>query len=49
MWFARGMSTMTPEGDLPELYQNGRPNPNTPLAWTHSLAIIAAKELGYWG
>jgi GH15 family glucan-1,4-alpha-glucosidase len=47
MWFARGMNTMTPEGDLPELYQNGKPNPNTPLAWTHALALIAAKELQY--
>ena len=45
MWFKRGMKTMTPEGDLPELYQNGRPNPNTPLAWTHALALIAAKKL----
>mgnify|MGYP001090911958 CR=1 FL=1 len=44
-WFERGMSTMTPEGDLPELYLNGAPNPNTPLAWTHSLALIAAKKL----
>ena len=47
-WFLRGMSTMTEEGDLPELYQNGEPNPNTPLAWSHSLAIIAAKELQIW-
>lgn len=44
-WFDRGMQTMTPEGDLPELYQNGEPNPNTPLAWTHSLALIAAHKL----
>ena len=47
-WFERGMSTMTPEGDLPELYQNGEPNPNTPLAWSHALAIIAAKKLDMW-
>lgn len=45
MWFKRGMATMTPQGDLPELYQNDRPNPNTPLAWTHALALIAAKKL----
>ena len=44
-WFKRGMNTMTPEGDLPELYVNGAPNPNTPLAWSHSLAIIAAHKL----
>ncbi len=45
LWFTRGMKTMTPEGHLPELYQNGLPNPNTPLAWSHALAIIAAKKL----
>ena len=44
-WFERGILTMTPEGDLPELYQNGKPNGNTPLAWSHSMAIIAAKKL----
>ena len=47
-WFVRGMNTMTPEGDLPELYQNGEPNQNTPLAWSHSLAIIAAHQLNLW-
>lgn len=45
MWFKRGMQTMTAEGDLPELYINGKPNPNTPLAWSHSLALIAAQKL----
>ena len=44
-WFCRGMKTMTEEGDLPELYVNGEPNPNTPLAWSHSLALIAAHKL----
>lgn len=44
-WFLRGLATMTPEGELPELYQNGKPNKNTPLAWSHSLALIAAVKL----
>ena len=44
-WFDRGVSTITPEGHLPELYQNGAPNGNTPLAWAHSLALIAGTKL----
>jgi len=44
-WFTRGLATITPEGELPELYQNGKPNKNTPLAWSHSLALIAAIHL----
>jgi len=44
-WFIRGMSTITSAGELPELYQNGKPNKNTPLAWSHSLALIAAIHL----
>jgi len=45
-WFKRGIATMTPEGYLPELYQNGRPNDHTPLAWAHSLALIAGVKIG---
>lgn len=45
-WFERGMSTMTPEGHLPELYHNGTPNLHTPLAWAHSLALIAGVKIG---
>ena len=44
-WFDRGKNTMTPDNHLPELYQNGVPNGNTPLAWSHALAIIAAFKL----
>lgn len=45
-WFKRGMDVMTPEGYLPELYQNGLPNDHTPLAWAHSLALIAGVKTG---
>ncbi|HEC30391.1 MAG TPA: hypothetical protein ENI66_00025 [Candidatus Yonathbacteria bacterium] len=44
-WFARGMETITSEGLLPELYQNGEPNKNTPLGWSHSLALIAQEKI----
>jgi len=44
-WFNHGINTMTPDGKLPELYQDGLPNKNTPLAWSHSLALIAQKKL----
>lgn len=44
-WYNHGLSTMTDDGLLPELYQNGQPNKNTPLAWSHSLALIAQKKL----
>jgi len=45
-WFERGLATRTHNGLLPELYFNDKPNGNTPLAWSHSLAIIAGKKLG---
>lgn len=44
-WFNHGISTMTEDGLLPELYQNGKPNKNTPFAWSHALALIAQKKL----
>lgn len=44
-WFERGMATITETGHLPELHQNGMPNDHTPLAWAHSLALIAATKL----
>lgn len=44
-WFKKGLSTKTKAGDLPELYYNNKPNKNTPLAWSHALALIAAKKL----
>jgi GH15 family glucan-1,4-alpha-glucosidase len=45
-WFHRGCAQITLDGHIPELYQNGLPNDNTPLAWAHSMAIIATKKLG---
>ncbi len=45
-WFLLGQKTLTPKGDIPELYQNGVPNAHTPLAWAHAMALIAAKKLG---
>jgi len=44
-WFSEGLNTMTKEGYLPELYQNGEPNKNTPLGWSHSLALIAQDKI----
>lgn len=44
-WYERGLQTMTAAGHVPELYQNGKPNKNTPLGWAHALAIIAQKKL----
>lgn len=46
-WLERGLQTMTKEGYLPELYQDGEPNKNTPLGWAHSLAIIAQKKIAH--
>ena len=44
-WYERGLETMTPGGYIPELYQNGKPNKNTPLGWAHALGIIAQKKI----
>ena len=44
-WLEKGLKQMNSEGHIPELYQNGRPNENTPLAWAHSFAIIAKLKL----
>lgn len=32
---------------IPEAYQNNRPNPNTPLAWAHAIALIAFQKLSF--
>ncbi|MBN1645594.1 glycoside hydrolase family 15 [Candidatus Woesearchaeota archaeon] len=39
--------TITPEGEIPELYYSNtdNPNPNTPLGWSESLFIVALHEL----
>lgn len=44
-WFKRGVAEVTLKGAVPELYQNDKPNKHTPLAWAHSLAIIAKAKL----
>jgi len=44
-WFKRGKDTITEEGYIPEAYQNDKPNDHTPLAWAHSMAIIASTFL----
>ena len=44
-WLNRGLEQKTPQGYIPELYTDGSPNKNTPLAWAHSLAIIAHLKL----
>ena len=44
-WYEKGILEMTPDGHIPELYKNGKPNNHTPLAWAHAMALIAAKKL----
>lgn len=44
-WLQRGIAEVTPKGKVPELYQNGKPNKNRPLAWAHGMAIIAEAKL----
>lgn len=44
-WFLKGSAAITPENFIPESYQNGRPNVNTPLAWAHAIALIAWSKL----
>lgn len=46
-WFEQGVSATTADGLIPELYQDGKPNNHTPLAWAHAIGIIAAKNLNY--
>ncbi|TSC61970.1 MAG: phosphorylase kinase alpha/beta subunit [Parcubacteria group bacterium Gr01-1014_48] len=48
-WYERGLKTVTKDGHVPELYQNGEPNVNTPLGWAHALAIIAEKKIAVAG
>ncbi|MCL4874492.1 hypothetical protein KJ039_10475 [bacterium] len=38
-------SVMTPEGQVPELYTDGRPNYNVPLAWAQSFYVVARQNL----
>ncbi|MBU2545352.1 glycoside hydrolase family 15 protein [Patescibacteria group bacterium] len=40
-WLIRGLDQMTDNNHIPELYQNGKPNENTPLGWAMSFALIA--------
>ncbi|KKS37649.1 MAG: Major facilitator superfamily MFS [Parcubacteria group bacterium GW2011_GWA2_42_14] len=41
-WFKEGCGDIK-DSKIPELYQNGKQNNNTPLAWAHALALIATK------
>ncbi|MEK7561187.1 MAG: glycoside hydrolase family 15 protein [Patescibacteria group bacterium] len=43
-WFCEGLQDIT-DGKIPEAYQNGKPNPHTPLAWAHAIALIAFAKL----
>jgi len=38
------MDTLMVNGKIPELYTNGKPNENIPLAWAHSFHIIALQS-----
>jgi len=40
-WLEKGLKQITDNHRISELYQNGQPNKNTPLAWAMSFAIIA--------
>ncbi len=44
-WFEKGIAEMTSKGEIPEIYQDDRPNEHTPLAWAHAMAIIAKAKL----
>jgi phosphorylase kinase alpha/beta subunit len=41
----RTEKTMTGEYVIPELYADGRPNPNTPLGWAQAMYIIAVQVI----
>lgn len=43
-WFGEGCNTIV-NGAISEAYQNGRPNPHTPLALAHAIALIAFAKL----
>ncbi|PIR41707.1 MAG: hypothetical protein COV30_02295 [Candidatus Yanofskybacteria bacterium CG10_big_fil_rev_8_21_14_0_10_37_15] len=44
-WFERGIKQVIFDNQIPEAYVNNKPNKNFPLAWAHSLAIIALKKI----
>ena len=46
MWFVKGAAQITRKGEVPELYQNGKPNAHKPLAWAHATALTALSKLG---
>ena len=43
-WFHEGCKHII-NGTLTEAFQNGKPNPQTPLAWAHAIALIAFQKL----
>lgn len=44
-WLFKGIDQIIYKDCIPELYHNGSPNINSPLAWAHSFAIIALIKL----
>lgn len=44
-WFQEGCKQIVDGNKIPELYQNGKPNNHTPLAWAHAIALIAFRKL----
>ena len=46
-YLARAKQTVTPAGEVPELYYSHttQPNDNTPLAWAESMYVIALKKV----
>lgn len=45
MYLERLESVMTEDGRVPELYTDGKPNWNVPLAWAQSFYIVARQSL----
>lgn len=43
-WFRKGAEEVV-DDKIPEAYQNGRPNDQTPLAWAHAIALVAWSKL----
>lgn len=50
-YLERARATVTPQGEVPELYYShtNRPNDNTPLAWAESMYVIALHKVRQLG
>jgi GH15 family glucan-1,4-alpha-glucosidase len=46
-WLRRAKNTVTPEGEVPELYYSNTdmPNDNTPLGWAESMYVVALHKV----